>query len=141
MALIMHRCTKCNHPDYWARVNVSDRAGQPCPCGCTCTPGKPKIAPTWDIACKPVERIADPGIKLAGEGATKGGFAIVTCGCDACKALHTELTIIGPGPKPPLPRGRGPRELRKWAAENGIECPQRGRIPQQVIKAYNAVHA
>jgi hypothetical protein len=26
--------------------------------------------------------------------------------------------------------------IRKWAAENGIECPSRGRIPQRVVAAY-----
>jgi hypothetical protein len=34
--------------------------------------------------------------------------------------------------------------IRKWATENGIECPSRGRIPQSVREAYEAavfVHA
>jgi hypothetical protein len=31
-----------------------------------------------------------------------------------------------------------PREVRKWAAENGIEVNQMGRVPSEVLDAYRA---
>lgn len=30
------------------------------------------------------------------------------------------------------------KAVREWAAEHGMECPPRGRIPQAVVDAYNA---
>ena len=30
------------------------------------------------------------------------------------------------------------RAIRDWAAENGLEVPARGRIPQKIVDAYNA---
>lgn len=32
-------------------------------------------------------------------------------------------------------------EIRKWAMENGLTVPERGRISQAVTDAYNAAHA
>ena len=34
--------------------------------------------------------------------------------------------------------GPSAAEIREWAAENGVECPARGRIPQAVTKAFEA---
>lgn len=31
-------------------------------------------------------------------------------------------------------------EIRAWAKKNKMECPDRGRIPNKVIEAYNASH-
>lgn len=35
---------------------------------------------------------------------------------------------------------RNPKEIRAWAAENGIEVPSRGRIPAEVEQKYAAAH-
>lgn len=32
------------------------------------------------------------------------------------------------------------REIRAWAAQNGFEVSERGRIPQEVIDAYRTAH-
>jgi len=42
------------------------------------------------------------------------------------------------GPKGPNPEIA---ELRAWAAENGIEVPERGRIPQEIREKYEASKA
>lgn len=33
-----------------------------------------------------------------------------------------------------------PRELRAWAAANGVECPAMGIVPKRVREAYDAAH-
>lgn len=33
------------------------------------------------------------------------------------------------------------RAVRAWAADNGVECPSRGRVPSRVIEAYKAAQA
>lgn len=30
------------------------------------------------------------------------------------------------------------RTIREWAVENGLKVPQRGRLPQSIVDAYNA---
>jgi WhiB family redox-sensing transcriptional regulator len=37
--------------------------------------------------------------------------------------------------------GPTPKEMRAWAASNGITCPAMGRVPQDVVDAYNTAHA
>jgi hypothetical protein len=37
----------------------------------------------------------------------------------------------------PASTGPSPASIRVWAAENGIEVPARGRIPESVIAQYN----
>ncbi|MEV0734159.1 Lsr2 family protein [Polymorphospora sp. NPDC050346] len=32
------------------------------------------------------------------------------------------------------------REIRDWAAQNGLEVSERGRIPQEVLDAYRTAH-
>jgi hypothetical protein len=32
------------------------------------------------------------------------------------------------------------RAVRAWAAKNGLECPERGKIPYEVQNAYNEAH-
>lgn len=121
-------------------MNVSDQERKPCACGCTCSLGPPETAPTWDIHCRPVERIAPPGVKLAGEGAIKGGFAIVTCGCADCKALYAQLTSVT-GTPITEPAGKPSSQVvRAWAARNGIDCPKTGRVPAAVTESYLAAH-
>lgn len=36
--------------------------------------------------------------------------------------------------------GVSPKEIRMWAQQNGMECPDRGRIPAEVSEAYHAAH-
>lgn len=36
------------------------------------------------------------------------------------------------------PAGVSPTEIRRWAKEQGIEVSSRGRIPKEVIEAYQA---
>lgn len=36
--------------------------------------------------------------------------------------------------------GASPGEVRQWAAEQGIEVSERGRIPKDVMAAYAAAH-
>ena len=36
--------------------------------------------------------------------------------------------------------GRDPKAIRAWAAANGIAVPQRGRIPGEIERQYNAAH-
>lgn len=132
MALITHLCTRCGHPDY--RRDLRSAAPGPCTCGCRCTPGAPEVRPTWDTAGRRVERIMQPG-----EAMCPG---VVTCRCQACKDLHTQLTADSQvDARVDSPREPSTRQLRKWAAENGIDCPARGRIPERVTEAYRAVHA
>lgn len=33
------------------------------------------------------------------------------------------------------------RQVRDWARTNGVECPERGRIPNEVREAFEAAHA
>lgn len=40
--------------------------------------------------------------------------------------------------KPAAVAGTPPKEIRAWAAENGVECPAFGRIPGSVVEAYAA---
>lgn len=40
-------------------------------------------------------------------------------------------------PKPPSPSAL----MRQWAAEQGLDCPSRGRVPQHIREAYASAHA
>lgn len=136
--LITHRCTKCKHPDYWRR---RDAAGPgPCECGCKCAPEAPKLAPTFNMAGRQVERIAEPGTRLVGDGTDPiaEGASVTACGCSDCKALYAELTGSTPAP---TPAELTPTEYRAWAAANNVPCPASGRIPAAVREAYTAAHS
>jgi hypothetical protein len=39
-----------------------------------------------------------------------------------------------------LVEGAKPQDVRRWAAEQGIEVSERGRIPREVMEAYSAAH-
>jgi hypothetical protein len=84
MSLITHRCATCGHPDFWRLALTSNERCPADRCGCRCTPGEPELAPTFDLAGRPVERITEPSKRT--------GFGVTTCSCDACKALYAELT-------------------------------------------------
>ena len=38
------------------------------------------------------------------------------------------------------PLGPSPREVRDWARSNGLEVPDRGRIPEEIRKQFEAAH-
>jgi hypothetical protein len=84
MSLITHRCTVCEHPDFWRFARPPGRQNT-CPqCGDVCKPGNPELVPTFDVAGREVERITVPGKAT--------GFQVTTCNCKACKALYEQLT-------------------------------------------------
>lgn len=39
-----------------------------------------------------------------------------------------------------LPPGLDPKAVRAWALERGLACPTHGRIPKDVVAAYQAAH-
>lgn len=95
--LILHRCTTCNHPDYWQdqqgskSIAGSKVNGKAAPVGdrrTCCRPsgrwGPPESAPRWDAAGKPVATVLAPGEMQGGNSRT--------CNCDDCWALYRELT-------------------------------------------------
>jgi hypothetical protein len=151
--LIAHRCINCAHPDY--RRGLVDASGDrgPCACGHKCTASqlsRPQVMPTFDAAGRKVERIVAPGEPI-GAGVDNGlghtdGIGFRTCDCEGCKALYARLTRLGPdavpdvAEEPPGTAQPSPRQLRKWANENGVDCPPTGRVPQRVREAYAAAH-
>lgn len=44
-------------------------------------------------------------------------------------------------PAPADESGPGPKELRAWAAERGIDCPDRGLVPRRIREAWDAEQA
>lgn len=50
--------------------------------------------------------------------------------------IKAELRGDRPASSAPEPEPSGNRAVRAWAAENGIECPARGRVPARVLDAY-----
>lgn len=123
MPLIVHRCTKCRHPDIWAIEGTTAgpaRAGIPTPIavqrpGCNprtstqgqvrchpgpCTWGQPELMPIFDgAASQPIADIYPPGANwLKKPGSTRqvqrvAGVA-TTCDCDPCKAFYQQLTGV-----------------------------------------------
>jgi hypothetical protein len=47
--------------------------------------------------------------------------------------------VIGPGTI--LPAGPMARDVRLWAKANNVECPDRGKIPADVIEKYIRAHS
>jgi hypothetical protein len=89
MAYIGHPCA-CRHGDLNHSV---DKAGKRrCnnnPCTRRCRKAEtPDLLPTFDSKGESIERIVEPGQKLAGESTNSGPQ---TCDCDACQALYAEL--------------------------------------------------
>lgn len=54
------------------------------------------------------------------------------------RQLGTKRAVPTPAPEPVVAEAK---TVRQWAAENGIECTNRGRIPAAVLDAYNKEHA
>lgn len=91
MAHIGHRCS-CGHGDLNHLVSATGkRACKSNPCLRRCKRAdQPELLPTFDTKGRTVERIVRPGDKLGADGELN----VTTCGCDACRALYTELTGI-----------------------------------------------
>ncbi|WP_242908703.1 Lsr2 family DNA-binding protein [Actinomadura terrae] len=141
--LIAHRCQTCQHPDYWRRqTNAGDGRGA-CACGHNCEPShlsEPVQLPTFDVTGARVERVLAPGTQLGADLPGGAPTAVVTCTCAACTALYESLTTVGAAPAPPSTAGPSPRQIRKWAAEVGMQCPRTGRVPAHVAEAYATAH-
>jgi Lsr2 len=57
------------------------------------------------------------------------------------EAELTSITGTGGARGSALPPGVEGKAVRAWAAEQGLACPAHGRIPKDVIAAYQAAHA
>ncbi|MFE0022975.1 Lsr2 family protein [Amycolatopsis sp. NPDC059021] len=55
-------------------------------------------------------------------------------------AVHTSGPVAGGGSVSPEDRERS-RAIRAWALENGFEISDRGRMPREVIEAFEAAEA
>lgn len=98
MSLIIHRCTSCQKPDYWARggtiasgrtVNGKQPAAEQRR-GCCRNAGwsDPEIVPTWGQDGQLEATLIAPGQPAPG-----GARA---CGCDDCVALFERATEAVP---------------------------------------------
>lgn len=59
------------------------------------------------------------------------------------EATLAELKELGgkaPKPKAAASSPGTPKQVRAWARENGVDCPQFGRVPQAVADQYSAAH-
>jgi hypothetical protein len=52
--------------------------------------------------------------------------------------LRAARAKLGKTPKPATTAGADPKTVRAWARENGVDCPTSGRLPGNVIDAYQA---
>jgi hypothetical protein len=96
MAYIGHRCA-CRHGD--TSHNRDAKGKRSCGvggCNVRCRRAEtPELLPTFDGKGAAIERVVKPGNKL---GLTDGEMNATTCDCDACVALHAELTGAEPQP-------------------------------------------
>lgn len=58
-----------------------------------------------------------------------GGLSMEVAGADGASVEPSE-SVAAPEP--------APKDVRAWAAENDIEVPGRGKLPQEVIDQYKA---
>jgi Lsr2 len=58
---------------------------------------------------------------------------------------QVNVALAERGYQPDVPQGRStppkhtaadPKAVREWAAEQGLECPARGRIPEALVELY-----
>ncbi|MET9517007.1 hypothetical protein [Streptomyces sp. NPDC002994] len=94
MAYIGHRCG-CGHSDLQhsgegPAGTCQAASGASCGRGCTPSPD-PEVIPTFDTKGQPIERLIPPGEGLA---SMSGAPIVRTCSCDACAALHEQLTSV-----------------------------------------------
>lgn len=85
MSLIIHRCTKCEHPDIFHNPRDNSCSHNQCRHGRHVPDwAEPEVLPTWrSDTGEPVEVVVEPG-------STFRGFGLVPqelCGCDDCRAL------------------------------------------------------
>lgn len=55
-------------------------------------------------------------------------------------ARPTRTSTTAPGAST-LPDGVTPKMVRQWAAENDVDCPERGMVPKRVVSEYLAAHS
>lgn len=64
---------------------------------------------------------------------------------DATDAALRSLKDKGPDKKPEVAQPKSetapPAQVREWARENAVSCPDMGRIPRNVQAQYDAAHA
>lgn len=61
---------------------------------------------------------------------------------DAGLAFAVVTRDDAPAPEPePAETGPDSKAVRAWAAENGIDVPKRGKVPDAVVEAYTKAHA
>ncbi|RZQ60872.1 hypothetical protein [Amycolatopsis suaedae] len=87
MAVIVHRCTTCQHPDLFHSDRADGTLG-PCSYGLCREPshafGPPEILPTWRPATLTGPAVPDPALTEPG---TRGTGLGALCGCEDCWAL------------------------------------------------------
>lgn len=94
MAIIVHRCTTCTHPDAF-HEDREDGNTDRCSYGnCTDKPhtfGPPEVIPTW-VTSRPIgAAVPDPGI--AKPGSMPSPLPRL-CDCEACWALYARETAV-----------------------------------------------
>lgn len=100
MSILIHRCTRCGHPDIfagcrdWSNVVPQTRAAD---CshrwcrtcvgvGCVYDP-EPEEIPTWDSKTGALEPLRTPGSRM-----NSGGSVVPLCDCEECHAAYTAIT-------------------------------------------------
>ncbi|GAB3912678.1 hypothetical protein GCM10029964_120900 [Kibdelosporangium lantanae] len=78
-------------------------------------------------------------VTVSAEQARLCHYQLVTESADtSAPELDTELelALTEPAAEPPTPA-----EVRAWAQANGLDCPDKGRIPDRVMQAYRDAHS
>lgn len=58
------------------------------------------------------------------------------------EAAETRKLLRGTtGARASATAGTSSKDVRAWAAANGVECPTHGRVPRSVVEQYEAAHA
>jgi hypothetical protein len=84
MSLIIHRCQRCTHPDFF-HVAAQECSWGHCRAGRHAfLPGPSETMPTYDHAGKVTTTTVVPGSVYTGFGRGR----IDTCGCGECLALY-----------------------------------------------------
>jgi len=108
------------------QVHVCDRCGDE---GFPITIGWPEGTATIDLCQLHLTELVGNPIEIEDEAPTNGAKPKVTNGKPAKPAKITQKTKT-----PSLST-----EARKWARENGIEVPKRGKVPSDIIVRYQAM--
>jgi hypothetical protein len=100
MSILIHRCTRCGHPDIfsgvqdWSNVtpqtrdaDCSHRWCRPC-VGIGCVyDAQPEGIPTWHSKTGALEPLRAPGSRM-----NSSGSVVPLCGCEECHAAYTAIT-------------------------------------------------